>query len=156
MAHKQPIGIVDIILIVVILGLTYVLFRVINDPGQRLAWEEDMKWESRARMSALRTAQVEYFNYKRTYTPNVDSLFTVLRDSMPQDRFDSLFTESQLYLTDFSIDSVRHAPKSLTPYDIAVDDTSAVPRYRIEDPDGFGYISSLSDPDEHNKASWEQ
>lgn len=156
MAHKQPVGIVDVILIVVILGLTYVLFRVINDPGERLAYEEDMKWESRARMSALRTAQVEYFNYKRTYTGNFDSLFTVLRDSMPQDRFDSLFTESELYLTEFSFDSVRHAPKSLKPYDIAVDDTSEVPRYRIDDPDGFGYISSLSDPDEHNKASWEQ
>ncbi|MBN1448893.1 MAG: hypothetical protein JXA28_13260 [Bacteroidetes bacterium] len=156
MAHKQPFGIVDVILIVVILGLTYVLFRVINDPGQKLAFEEDMKWESRARMSALRAAQVEYFSIMRSYTADIDSLFIVLQDSMPQNRFDSLFTMSSLYLTPFNFDSVRHAPKSQQPYEIAVDDTSEVPRYRISDPDGFGYVSSLTDPDEHNKASWEQ
>jgi hypothetical protein len=31
-----------------------------------------------------------------------------------------------------------------------------MPRYSITDPDGYGYVSSLTDPDEHNKASWEQ
>ena len=42
------------------------------------------------------------------------------------------------------------------PYEIAINDTSAIKRYQITDPDGFGYISSLINPDEHNKASWEQ
>ncbi|MDT8324699.1 MAG: hypothetical protein RRA94_11335 [Bacteroidota bacterium] len=156
MAHKQPFGIVDAVLVVVILGLTYVLFRVINDPGQQLAYEEDMKWESRARMSALRTAQLEYYGIKNTYTENIDSLLTVVQDSLSPSRVDSLFTDTRLYLTPFSFDSIRTTPKSGTPYIIAVDDTSAVHRYRIEDPDGFGYVSSLTDPDEHNKASWEQ
>lgn len=156
MAHRQPFGIVDAILIVVILGLTYILFRVINDPGKQLAMEEDMKWESRARMSALRTAEVEYFSFKRTYASDIDSLFIVLRDSMRPTRFDSLFTDTKLYLTKFSLDSVDHTPKSQRPYEITVDDTSAVARYRISDPDGYGYVSSLTNPDEHNKASWEQ
>ena len=156
MANKQPFGIVDAILVVVILGLTYVLFRVINDPGQQLAYEENMKWESRARMSALRTAEVEYFSAKRTYMADMDSLLMFVKDSLPAGRVDSLFTSSKLYLGAFSFDSIRNAPKSGTPYMIAVDDTSEVPRYRIEDPDGFGYVSSLTDPDEHTKASWEQ
>jgi hypothetical protein len=156
MARKQPFGIVDGILIVVILGLTYVLFRVINDPGQQLAYEENMKWESRARMSALRTAQLEYYDMKKTYSADMDSLLMFVQDSLPATRVDSLFTDTRLYLTAFAFDSIRATPKSGTPYILAVDDTSEVHRYYIEDPDGFGYVSSLTDPDEHNKASWEQ
>lgn len=156
MAHKQPYGIVDAILIVVILGLTYVLFRVIYDPGQTLAYEENMKWESRSRMSALRTAQIEYYSMKKTYMADVDSLLMFVQDSIPAGRVDSLFSNAKLHLGAFSFDSIRHTPKSLQPYLIAVDDTSEVHRYRIEDPDGYGYISSITDPDEHNKASWEQ
>ena len=104
-------------------------------------------------MSALRSAEIEYFNAKAKYTSNVDSLLLFAKD-LPGNRIDSLFT--RLYISGFSFDSLRHAPKSLQPYTIAVDDTSAVPRYSITDPDGYGYIGSLSDPDEHNKASWEQ
>lgn len=156
MAHKQPFGIVDAVLIVVIIGLAYVLFRVINDPGQQLAYEENMKWESRSRLSALRTAEVEYYNVRRTYTADIDSLIIFLQDSLPSERVDSLFTNAKLYLTAFSFDSIRHTPKSLQAYQIAIDDTSDVHRYIITDPDGYGYISSLTDPDEHNKASWEQ
>ena len=154
MAHKQPFGIVDVVLILVILGLTAGLWYVIWSPGRQLAREDDLKWESRSRMNALRTAQIEYFAAKGKYTANVDSLLMFVQDSIPAQRSDSLFTK--LYMTAFSFNSLRHAPKSITPYTIAVDDTSAVPRYSITDPDGFGYIGSLSNPDEHNKASWEQ
>lgn len=154
MAHKQPFGIVDVVLILVIVGLTAGLWYVIWSPGRQLAREDDLKWESRARMTALRTAQIEYFSAKGKYMTDVDSLLMFVRDSLPQQRIDSLFTK--LYMTGFSFDSLRHAPKSLAPYAIAVDDTSAVPRYSISDPDGFGSIGSLSNPDEHNKASWEQ
>ncbi|MCB2205476.1 hypothetical protein KQI65_12080 [bacterium] len=156
MAHKQPFGIVDAILVVVIIGLTYVLFRVINDPGQQLAHQEDMKWESRSRMSALRTAELEYYGKTKTYTADLDSLIMFVQDSLPAGRVDSLFTSTRLYLGPFQWDSIKTAPMSGQPYMLAVDDTSAVHRYRIEDPDGFGYISSLTDPDEHNRASWEQ
>lgn len=154
MAHKQPFGIMDVVLIIVIVGLSFGLWYVIWSPGRQLAREEDMKWESRSRMAALRTAQIEYFNIRKTYTADVDSLLMFVQDSIPQQRVDSLF--SKLYLTAFSFDSIRHSPKTLQPYQIAVDDTSSVPRYSITDPDGYGYIGSLSNPDEHNKASWEQ
>jgi hypothetical protein len=154
MAHKQPYGIVDVLLIIVIVGLTFGLWYVIWSPGRQLAREENLKWESRSRMSALRTAEIEYFSMKKTYTADVDSLLMFMQDSLPKSRVDSLFTK--LYLTKFSFDSLRHSPKTMQPFLIAIDDTSAVPRYSITDPDGFGYISSLTDPDEHNKASWEQ
>ncbi len=154
MAHKQPFGIVDILLIVVIVGLTFGLWYVIWSPGRELARQEDMKWESRSRMSALRTAENEFFSAKMRYTADIDSLLTFVQDSIPQNRIDSLFTK--LYMSGFSFDSLRFAPKSRQPYLLAVDDTSAVSRYSITDPDGFGYIGSLTNPDEHNKASWEQ
>lgn len=154
MAHKQPFGIVDVLLIIVIVGLSIGLWYVIWSPGRQLAREEDLKWESRSRMTALRTAQVEYYSAKQTYSANIDSLLMFVQDSLSEQRIDSLFTK--LYLTSFSFDSLRHAPKSLLPYAMAVDDTSAMPRYTIIDPDGYGYVSSLTDPDEHNKASWEQ
>ena len=154
MAHKQPFGIVDVVLIIVIVGLSFGLWYVIWSPGRQLAREDDLKWESRSRMAMLRNAQIEYFSVKQKYTANVDSLLMFVQDSLPQQRIDSLFTK--LYLTKFSFDSLRHSPKTLQPYAIVVDDTSAVPRYSITDPDGFGYIGSLTNPDEHNKASWEQ
>jgi hypothetical protein len=154
MAHKQPFGTVDVLLIVVIVGLTFGLWYVIWSPGRELARQEDLKWESRSRMSALRTAENEYYSAKMKYTADIDSLLMFVQDSLSQTRVDSLF--SKLYLTAFNFDSLRYAPKSRQPYLLVVDDTSAVPRYSITDPDGFGYISSLTNPDEHNKASWEQ
>jgi len=154
MAQKQPFGIIDVILIVIILALTSVLWYVIWSPGQQLAYQENMKWESRARMSALRTAQIEYFNATQHYSSDVDSLIMFVRDSLPQPRIDSIFV--RLYIGPFHFDSLQHSPMTLLPYQIIVDDTSTVPRYQITDPDGFGYISSLTNPDEHNKASWEQ
>ncbi|MFA6233088.1 MAG: hypothetical protein WC824_02715 [Bacteroidota bacterium] len=154
MAHKQPFGIVDVLLSIVIVGLSIGLWYLIWSPGRQLAREDDMKWEARSRMSALRTAEIEYFSAKMKYTSNVDSLILFVQDSVPKARVDSLF--KKLYLTGFSFDSLRHSPKSMQPFVIAVDDTSAVPRYSITDPSGYGYIGSLSNPDEHNKASWEQ
>lgn len=155
MARKQPFGIVDVLLIVVIIGLTISLWYVIWSPGRQLAFEEDMKWESRARMSALRTAQIEYYHEKETYASDMDTLIHFVRDSLSQQRIDSVFTK-QLYLTAFSFDSIRHTPKSLRPYVLAVDDTSALHRYSIVDPDGYGTVSSLLNADDHNRASWEQ
>jgi hypothetical protein len=154
MAHKQPFGIVDVVLIVVIIALTGALWYVIWAPGRQLAYQEDMKWESRARMSALRSAQIEYFNHKQTYTSHIDSLLLFMQTEVSPGRRDSLFV--RLHVSRFSFDSLRHTPMSLLPYEIVVDDTSLVPRYRISDPDGFGVVSSISNPDEHNKASWEQ
>jgi hypothetical protein len=154
MAHKQPFGIVDIVLIVVIVGLTAALWWVIWSPGQELRYMDDMKWESRSRMSALRSAEIEFFNAKQRYTDNLDTLMHFIQNEVSQGRRDSLFT--RLYISAFSFDSLRQSPLKRLPYEIAVDDTSAIKRYQIMDPDGFGSISSISNPDEHNKASWEQ
>ncbi len=154
MAHRQPFGIVDIVLILIIVSLTAALWYVIWSPGQQLAFKEDMKWESRARMSALRSAQIEYYSGKQRYAKDIDSLLLYVQNEISETRRDSIFT--RLYITSFSFDSLRHSPMKLIPYEIVVDDTSAVPRYQITDPDGFGYISSIINPDEHNKASWEQ
>lgn len=154
MAHRQPFGIIDAGLILVIIALSGALIWVIWSPGQELARQEDMKWETRARMSALRTAQIEFYNAKQRYTANLDSLLQFAQDSIPAARRDSLFTK--LYISAFSFDSLRFSPMKRLPYEIAVNDTSAIKRYQITDPDGFGYISSLLNPDEHNKASWEQ
>ena len=154
MAHKQPFGIIDVVLVFVIVSLSVTLWWVIWSPGQELARKEDLKWESRARMSALRSAQIEYYSAKQRYTKDIDSLLGFVQNDLSSSRRDSIFT--RLYNTSFSFDSLRHSPMKLLPYEIAVDDTSAIHRYQITDPDGFGYISSILNPDEHNKASWEQ
>lgn len=154
MAHKQPFGIVDIVLVAVIVALTGALWYVIWSPGQQLAYQNDMKWESRARMSALRSAEIEFFNAKQRYTNNIDTLIQFVQNEVSKSRRDSLFTK--LYISGFSFDSLRLSPVKRLPYEIAIDDTAAIHRYQIVDPDGFGTISSITNPDEHNKASWEQ
>ncbi len=154
MASRQPFGIIDGALILAIVGLSFLLVYVIWEPGQVMAKKENMKWESRSRMSALRVAQQQYFSARQKYTANIDSLLLFINDSIPATRRDSLFTP--LYLEAFNLDSLRFAPLSHKPYELAVDDTAALPRYQITCPDGFGYVSSLTNPDEHNKASWEQ
>ena len=77
-----------------------------------------------------------------------------MQDSIPKAVTDSVFTD--FYQSPFGWDSLKRAPLSLQPYEIQIDDTSKVARYVITDPDGFGYIGSLTDPDQHNRASWEQ
>ncbi|NOY05081.1 MAG: hypothetical protein GXO82_00355 [Chlorobi bacterium] len=155
MPQKQPFGIVDFVLIVVIIALTGLLVYIIYKPSAELARQENLKWESRARMTHLRTAELQYYHRNKDYLADIDSILIFIRDSLSAEQRDSLFP--RLYTGPFVIDSLRHSPRSLQPYIIMVDDTSSkVPRYRIEDPDGYGYISSLEDPTEHNKASWEQ
>ncbi len=154
MAHKQPFGIIDALLIVGIIFLTGFLFWTIWNPGQEMAKADNYKWEARARMSMLRIAENQYFATKATYTSNMDSLLEFCSDSIPATRQDSIFTK--LYLTQFHFDSLRKSPRNQLPFTLAVVDTMELPRYQITDPDGFGYVSSLTDPDEHNKGSWEQ
>jgi len=155
MPQKQPFGIVDIVLIVVIVALTGLLVYVIYKPSAELAKQENLKWESRARMTHLRTAELQYYQRNKNYLSDIDSILIFIRDSLSAEVRDSLFPK--LYTGRFVIDSLRHSPRSLQPYVIMVDDTSSkVPRYRIDDPDGYGHISSLDNPNEHNKASWEQ
>lgn len=154
MAHKQPFGIVDIVLIIGILALTAGLVMTIYLPGQKMAEEENFKWQARNRMSLLRTAENQYFSVNRRYARDIDSLISFVRDSIPAGLRDSLFNKSAN--ESFTYESMRISPKSGKPFILAVCDTAAIPRYQITDPDGFGYVSSLSNPDEHNKASWEQ
>jgi len=154
MASKQPMSIIDGLLIVCILGLITLLVYVIWEPGQMMAQHENMKWESRARMSALRTAEIQYFNSQGRYTADLDSLISFSQNSLSKTTQDSLYTK--LYIGPFSFDSLRFSPLNHLPYQISVNDTSQVRRYQITCPDGFGSVSSLTNPDEHNKASWEQ
>ncbi len=154
MSKGQPFSWIDALLILGIVGLTFGLWYVIWSPGQEMARQTNMKWESRARMAALRTAQINFYNSKGHYTRDVDSLVTFVANDMSDATRDSLFTK--LYLTAFYPDSLRFSPLGHQVYKVEVVDTSAIPRYMITCPDGFGYISSLTNPDEHNKASWEQ
>jgi hypothetical protein len=151
---KQPFNYIDALLIAATVGLTALLIYVIWEPGQVLAKIDAYKWESRARMTALRTAEVQHFKGTGRYARDLDSLLTYVRDSIPAERRDSLFTK--LRFTRFRLDSLRNSPMGHLPYQLLVNDTSAIHRYTITCPDGFGYIGSLSNPDEHNKASWEQ
>lgn len=154
MSKGQPFSWIDALLIIGIIGLTFGLWYVIWSPGQEMTRQMNMKWESRARMSSLRTAQINFYNAKGHYTRDVDSLILFVQNDMSEGTRDSLFTK--LYMTAFSADSLRFSPLGHVPYKVEVVDTAAIARYMITCPDGFGYISSLTNPDEHNKASWEQ
>jgi hypothetical protein len=117
-------------------------------------FQESMRFrfETRARMKALMTAERLFFSDHDRYTANLDSLLSTLKDRR---RLPAGIDGAPLSLfwTPLRLDSLHHAPKSGQPYIIAV--TPSGHRYQIRDPDNAGYISSWTNAAEFDRPSWE-
>lgn len=138
-------------IIVVLIG---VLAYVIYEPYQRMLAVEALKKESRMRMSNLRSAQLKHIELKGYYATTLDSLMLFINtDSLMVANRDTVFTK----LSDgtFHPDSLYFSPKTHQPYRLTADNTSAIKKYFLECPDGFGSIGSLEDDARINKGSWE-
>lgn len=140
------------ILKIVIVILAAVLVYVIYEPYQIQAQEESYRSESRLRMLNIRAAQLQHIGQYGRYASTLDSLVTFIQ-TLP----DSVRTTSFVALSGgtFTPQSLLVAPKSGQPYMLASVDTTAIKKYLLEDPDGYGSIGSLTDDSRVNKASWE-
>lgn len=136
--------------IVVLLGiLLYVLYQ----PYQIREEEEAFRRESRARMINIRQGQLLHIGANSRYAESLDSLVAFIRT-----RPDSLVAAyfQPLTMSAFVPESLLHTPKTWRPYQLTAVDTTIIKKYFVDDPDGYGFIGSLTDDQRVNKASWEQ
>jgi len=142
----------SIILKIIIGLLTAVLVYVIYEPYQIQAEDESFRAESRLRMINIRAAQLQFIGLNGRYASTLDSVVSfigTLPDSIRTTAFVALSSGS------FTPQSLLTAPKSNRPYTLVTVDTSAIKKYYLEDPDGYGSIGSITDDTRVNKASWE-
>jgi hypothetical protein len=141
------------ILKAVIVVLFGVLAYVLYEPYMIREQEETNKRESRARMINIRQAQLLHIGQFGRYNTSMDSLVSFI-NTLP----DSIRTMHfrPLALSPFVPESLLHTPKSSRPYFLQVVDTTAIKKYLVDDPDGYGSIGSLTDDSRVNKASWEE
>lgn len=151
--RPQPKG--SIVLKIIIVLLAGILVWVIYEPYAYMEQEAVFKRESRLRMADIRQAELLYLDHHGRYTASLDSLIEFIKtDSTIAATMDSIF--KPLSGGSFVPESLKYSPKSHRPYSLQVDDTSAVKKYYLEDPDGYGTIGSLEDEAKVNKASWEE
>lgn len=134
MNSKNEPWYIHAVLYVVILVLVFILVQVaIIQPEEVVAREKYFKYESRARMSNLREAEILFQKKKGYYTDNLDSLITFLKTEQVvidlMTKPDSITKKiknpfKELTSAVFSpkvADSLRRSPKSYQLFKIAVD-----------------------------------
>ncbi len=172
--HKSEPAYIHIILVLIIVGLTYLLIQVaILEPQRVLVQEQFFKEESRIRMSNIKQLELLYKEKFGKYTDSFDSLFNLFKSTPAiSEKVDSLFKPSKYGL--FVLDSLKWSPKSHREYILKIDSTMQVDSvftktgrflrmdttivkgeiYYVECPDGYGSIGDLSNPAKVNSTSW--
>jgi hypothetical protein len=150
--QPKPRG--SIVLKIVIVLLIGVLVYTIWEPFDIIRTQDQLRTESRLRMSNIRNAQMFYFAQHQTYQRDLDSLiYWITTDSLVIAKQDSLF--KPLQTGEFIAESLKFSPQSHETYILEVDDTSTTHRYYLECPDGYGFVGSLTDVSQLHRASWE-
>jgi hypothetical protein len=142
---------IQIILGIVIVGLAYFLYQSITEPYERIERKQEITEQTRARMTNIRTALVDYERDSASYPDSLNLLLQHVRnDSILSTRQDSVFG------TSINLDSLLYSPRTGKRFQYAVSDTGRVETYLLEDPDTDDKIGTLSgDPTRTNAASWE-
>lgn len=142
---------IQVVLAIIIIGLAYVLYQSITEPYDRIQRQQQLTEQTRQRMSAIRTALIEYERDSTTYPDSLELLLAhVQRDSALQVEYDSLLGAN------FTLDSLLHSPRTGSRFLYTVNDTGRVETYLLEDPDSEDQIGTLSgDVTQTNSANWE-
>jgi len=142
---------IQAVLVVVILGLAYFLYQSITEPYDRIERRQQITEDTRARMSNIRTALIDYERDSAAYPDSLDLLLQHMRnDSILSTRQDSVFGGP------VNLDSLFFSPRTGNRFQYTVSDTGRVETYLLEDPDTDDQIGTLTgDPTRANAASWE-
>ena len=142
---------IQVVLVIVILGLAYFLYRSIDEPYDRIERQQRIIKETRARMTNIRTALVDYEQDSASYPDSLNLLLQHIRqDTLLSTRQDSVFGSP------INLDSLLYSPRSGNRFLYTVSDTGRVATYLLEDPDTDDQIGTLTgDPTQANAASWE-
>lgn len=142
---------IQVVLVIVILGLSYFLYYSITEPYDRIERQQELTERTRARMNNIRTALIDYERDSTSFPDSLDILLEHIRDdSMLSNAQDSVFGGP------VNLDSLFYSPRTGNRFQYAVSDTGQVETYLLEDPDSDDQIGTLSgDPTQTNSASWE-
>ena len=142
---------IQAVLVVVILGLAYFLYQSITEPYDRIERRQQITENTRARMSNIRTALIDYERDSAAYPDSLNLLLQHMRnDSLLSTRQDSVFGGP------VNLDSLFYSPRTGNRFQYTVSDTGRVETYLLEDPDTDDQIGTLTgDPTRANAASWE-
>lgn len=151
MASKQIQTGIQVVLGLVIIGLAYFLYYSITEPYDRIERRQALTEQTRARMSHIRTALVDYDRDSANFPDSLHLLRQhIEKDSLLSTRQDSIFGES------INLDSLFYSPRTGKRFLYTLSDTGRVETYLLEDPDSDDKIGTLTgDPTMTNSASWE-
>ncbi len=145
---------IQVVLAIVIVLLGFVLYHSIRDPYQAVERQLELTKLTRERMNHIRTGLTRYRELNQRFPHTLDSLVMfVKQDSLLSARLDSFFVSSRTFYPD----SLPFLPRDPSrQFEYAVNDTSRVIIYLLQDPDTGDKIGSL-EPDITmvNAASWE-
>jgi hypothetical protein len=142
---------IQVVLGILILGLSYYLYYSITEPFDRIERQQRITEQTRARMSNIRTALIDF---ERDSTAFPDSL-GVLRRHIQND---SILTNAQdsVFGGPVNLDSLFFSPRSGKQFQYTVNDTGRVETYLLKDPGSEDQIGTLEpDPTQTHAASWE-
>lgn len=150
-------NILTVVLAVLIVILSWFLYRSLTEPYQRVIEEEQMVERVRYRMELVRDALVQYKNRKDDFPPTeggLDSLVAFLKtDSLMQARGDSMFTFMEP--ATYNPDSIIYSPRPPhVRFEYTLNDTLRPQIYLLENPDSDDRIGDLERTTLLNAPNW--
>lgn len=154
---KTRNNIITIVLAVLIVVLSWFLYRSLVDPYQAVIEEEAMVERERHRMERIRDALLQYETRRGNFPPTeggLDSLVSFLKtDSLMAARGDSMFTfmEPDTY----NPDSIIYSPRPPHPrFEYTLNDTIRPQIYLLENPNSEDVIGDLERTTLRNAPNW--
>jgi hypothetical protein len=150
-------NILTVVLAVLIVLLSWFLYRSLVDPYQEVILEREMVERERHRMELVRDAIVQYRNRHDEYPPQeggLDSLVAFLKtDSMMVARGDSLF--AFMPPSSYDPDSIIYSPRPPhNRFEYALNDTVRPRLYMLTNPDNNDRIGDLERTTLLNAPNW--
>ena len=150
-------NILTILLAVLILGLSWYLYRSIVDPYQEVLDEREMVDRERHRMGLVRDALVQYRNIEGSFPPSdggLDSLVAFLKTNERMvEEGDSLFAFRAP--SEYSPDSLIYSPRPPhNRFEYTLNDTIRPNIYLLENPGTDDRIGDLERTTLLNAPSW--
>ena len=151
MASNQLRTGIQIVLALVIVGLSYFLYQSITEPYERIAEKQRLRETARDHMTDIRTALIDYERDSASFPDSLSLLAKHIRnDSVLSNRQDSVFGGP------VNLDTLFYSPRAGERFQYAVNDTGRYETYRLKDPGTEDEIGTLTgDPTMTNRASWE-
>lgn len=150
-------NILTIVLGILIIGLSYFLYRSIVDPYQEVIEEQEMVERERHRMELVRDALVQYRNRQGNFPPTdggLDSLVQFLKtDDLMVERGDSLFAFRPP--SSYDPDSIVYSPRPPhNRFEYTLNDTIRPRLYLLTNPGTDDRIGDLERTTLLNAPNW--